>query len=226
MIVEMTGKRFGRWYVVSRAYPIVNNKFAYWNCVCDCGKEKVVLGTTLRNGRSKSCSCLRGEHQRVHGCAISGKIHPEYRVWMGMRRRCSNPKHWAWKYYGGRGITVCKRWDSFVNFFSDLGCRPTPKHQLERINNSGNYEPSNCKWATRKEEMRNTRQNHLLTFNEQTLCVKEWSEKTGLRYTTLLGRIQDGWSVSAALSLPKQTLTRDSSGRYRKIKTRSDAAAV
>lgn len=215
----MAGKTFGRWSVLPNAIPVIKNHFTYWGCVCACGKKKMVLGTTLRNGRSKSCCCLRGEHQRKHGCAIREKKHPEYGVWQGMRQRCQNPNNQAWKWYGGRGIKVCERWDSFANFFADMGERPTPKHQLERIENDGNYEPSNCKWATRKEEMRNTRQNHLLTFNGQTLCLKEWSEKTGLNYGTLTGRIKTGWSVDGALSEPTQVSVRGSDGRYRQNKS-------
>ncbi len=126
---------------------------------------------------------------------------PEYKVWEGMIQRCTNPKAYRFDAYGGRGITVCERWRDFGNFLADMGSRPGRKHRIERKNNSGNYEPSNCCWATQKRQMRNTRANHLVTFRGETLCVIEWAERLGINYNTLRKRLRK-WSVDRALTTP------------------------
>jgi hypothetical protein len=162
-VIDLSGQRFGRLAVLGRAQRAKPE--AYWHCRCDCGVEVVVNGCRLRNGNTRSCGCLRretaainGDHNVSHGYARMGiRRHPLYSVWSGMRTRCRNPNNKNWKDYGGRGITVCERWDKFENFLADMGERPGPSYSIDRIDVEGNYEPGNCRWATPTEQVRNRR---------------------------------------------------------------------
>lgn len=128
---------------------------------------------------------------------------PEYEAWRSIKRRCLSPTAKHYEDYGGRGITICPKWrDSFPAFLRDVGYRPGPKYSIDRINNNGNYEPGNVRWATRCEQMRNTRVNHLLTANGVTLTVTEWAEKLGVTPATLFARIRTGWPIELTLSTP------------------------
>ena len=160
---DLTGMRFGRLLVSGRASARRDGQ-AYWLCCCECGGTTIAGGKDLRSGHTQSCGCLRIEGQRElrrrHGHAPrkpgGHAVTPTYRSWYGMKSRCLNAKQAAYKNYGGRGITVCERWLSFKNFLADMGPRPSPKHSIDRWpNNDGNYEPSNCRWATATEQARN-----------------------------------------------------------------------
>lgn len=137
-----------------------------------------------------------------HGCSgrnstdILRKI---YHAWRAMRQRCENPKNPNYKNYGARGIKVCKRWNSFINFLDDMGKPPSQKHTIERINNDGNYTPSNCRWATYAEQNRNHSRNVILEYEGQRLCVKDWAKKLNIPYRTLEARIRRGWLPKKAL---------------------------
>lgn len=129
--------------------------------------------------------------------------HPEHRTWQGIKTRCLNPKDKSYPRYGGRGITICEEWRaSFWAFLEDVGPRPSPHHQIERIDNDRGYEPGNCRWATRSEQMRNKRNSALLTLNGITATQAEWSERTGIDRRLIHYRIKNGWSVAEALSVP------------------------
>jgi len=120
-----------------------------------------------------------------------------------MIERCHNPKATKYAAYGGRGIHVCERWKSFVLFYADMGSPPTADHQLDRIDNNGDYSPQNCRWATRIQQARNRRNNHLLEFNGLRLTISEWSERTGISYENIKNRVNNlGWSPARALCTP------------------------
>jgi hypothetical protein len=163
----MIGLKFGRLTVLRLVDPHIRadgrttRQFAVR---CDCGVEKIVRGEVLRAGQTLSCGCAGsratiGERLRKHGESQAGaqRIVPEYTAWKNMHQRCMNPSCREFKYYGARGITICERWSIYENFLTDMGRRPSAKHSIDRINNDGNYEPGNCHWATRSEQMKNRR---------------------------------------------------------------------
>ena len=160
LLLDLTGRKFGRLSVIARAG--ISNGEATWRCSCECGNTAVVRGYYLRNKVTQSCGCLHSEVsskvyqnlRKTHG--MTGTL--EHTSWDQMRQRCMNPKHHAWKDYGGRGITVCSEWmNSFESFFRDMGRRPSVKYSLDRIDNDGNYEPGNCRWADWATQNRNRR---------------------------------------------------------------------
>lgn len=129
------------------------------------------------------------------------KEHYLYGTWSDIKKRCLYPKYKQYYLYGGRGIKICDRWlESFENFLEDMGERPSQKHSIERINNDGDYEPSNCRWATKKEQSRNKRNNRMITFEGKTLCIADWADLFNLNYATLLRRIKAGWNINQALN--------------------------
>lgn len=200
--IDMTGERYGRLIVVER----VENKVVKvrWKCVCDCGKQSVAFTSDLRSGRHASCGCLQIERVSKHG--HSGFAKPPsltYRSWLSMVQRCTNPNTIHYHRYGGRGIAVCQQWlESFAAFLRDVGERPSKKHTIDRINNDGNYEPSNVRWATRREQSLNRSNNTKVTHDGRTLSITEWSDVTGLSVPTIRGRLHLGWSVEETLTNP------------------------
>lgn len=147
----------------------------------------------------------KGGRRITHGFARRGMKRPrEYNCWMHMIGRCTNPNHVRYSVYGAKGITVCKRWRKFENFFEDMGKAPSPAHTLDRHpNQKGNYMPGNVRWATKKEQARNTKKNLMLSFNGETLCAAEWAERLGFSTALIYNRISAyGWSVEKALTTP------------------------
>ena len=201
---DLAGQRFGRWEVLRLADPV--KRRTMWLCRCDCGTYGTVCMNSLRRQISRSCGCMRLELTRIRMKKLM-TIHGQsrtllYKIWAAMRRRCSNPRASNYKNYGGRGITVCKEWESFEVFAADMGPRPTSRHSLDRKHNDGNYEPGNVMWATQLEQRNNTRTNHLITLDGQTKTCAEWARERNLSYSTVRNRIlRDGWDPSRALSV-------------------------
>lgn len=163
MTRDLVGFRFARLLVKGRA-NIRASHGAHWVCLCDCGNQSVVRGNALKSGRIRSCGCLQRERARevgrakvVHGYARAGYEHPLFFRWCSMRARCANPNNTAFKYYGAQGVRVCERWNDFGAFLRDVGMPPSPRHTLDRIDPTGNYEPTNVRWATPEVQRANRR---------------------------------------------------------------------
>lgn len=206
-IKDITTQVFGRLTALGIAGRS-NGGQVLWNCLCSCGKERVVNGENLRNGHTRSCGCLLVENARKnkgvapkHGHGRNGGS-ATYNAWHAMKQRCLTKTNKRYADYGGRGITVCPRWmESFENFLTDLGERPKGA-SLDRINNNGNYEPSNCRWATRKEQQRNMRTSRLISYQGIAKPVAAWAEEIGMSCFALLTRLRRGWSTEDALTRP------------------------
>ncbi len=181
---NLAGQTFGRWSVKSYAGKRSNKNT--WLCECDCGKTGVVGTGILKSGRSASCGCLQKE--RVGASAATHKLSktPLYQIWAGMIQRCENSKASQFHNYGGRGITVCGRWrSSFEAFLDDVPARPSNKHSLDRIDNNGNYEPGNVRWATMLEQSNNTRKNVRFEIRGISRTVPEWSREYSVNTRTV-----------------------------------------
>jgi len=161
------------------------------------------------HARHCSLSCSSLLKNITHGGARHGKRLPEYRPWCAIKTRCLNPNDRSYPAYGGRGITICDRWqDSFENFLADMGPRPTVLHSIDRIDNDRGYEPGNCRWATSRDQARNTRRNRALTFNGETQCIRAWEEQLGFGRGVINARLKLNWSVERALTEPIRHLHR------------------
>lgn len=189
---SLQGLKYGRWTVVKYRGE------RQWECRCDCGTVKSVNGQHLTRGSSASCGCLRSELLTKHGKMSL----PEYNVWRGIVQRCAGNSP-ASRNYKPRGIEVCRRWaSSFQAFLDDMGLRPTASHTIERINNDGNYEPGNCRWATMSEQHRNTRRSHFITVHGEKMCVQDAATRYGVHPSTLLRRLQKGMDETEAATAP------------------------
>lgn len=174
-----------------------------WKVRCDCGTEFIAVGCSLITGNTKSCGCYSKDVHTTHGCATRKGTINEYAIWASMKNRCLSPTANCYHHYGGRGIKVCKRWLKFENFLKDMGKRPSAKHSVERIDNNGDYDPSNCMWATRSVQNVNKRTTRRITFNGVTLAASEWAKKLQMKKPTLMGRLNSyGWPIEKALTTP------------------------
>ena len=162
---NLIGEKFGRLTII-RFLGKDSNKHFIWLCRCDCGVEKTIIGQLLRNGKTKSCGCLRSELSAIKSTTHGQSKTNEYKAWKKMIGRCFCKTDKHYKDYGGRGISVCDRWrDSYMNFISDMGQKPSPKHSVGRINNEGDYCPENCRWENQFQQMSNTRHNRFIEYD-------------------------------------------------------------
>ena len=201
---DETGKRYGKLTVIS--YEMTNGK-AFWKCKCDCGNETLVAGDKLRSGRTKSCGCIQQAHRKEGFHKSHGMTDTRlYYEWCNMKSRCNNLKNIMYKNYGGRGIKVCDEWLDFETYMEwALSHGYTDNLTIERVDVNGNYEPSNCKWITNKEQYLNRTDTHLVTAFGKTQTIKEWSEETGIKYDTIHARLKYyGWSAEDAVSVSPQ----------------------
>ena len=199
--ISLVGQRFGRLVVKQEGQARSHSRM--WICECECGQITIVQGGNLKSGHTKSCGCLSIEITRISNRTHGKTGSSEYNARITMIDRCYNPNIKNFSDYGGRGITVCDRWrESFENFISDMGKKPGKGYSLERINNDGPYEPENCRWATRKEQQRNTRRNRLITFHNKTQPLIAWAEELCRPYRLLMKRLNRGWSIDDAFLLP------------------------
>jgi len=190
---DLTGRRFGRLLVISRAPRHLNRTM--WNCLCDCGTERVVWAASFKKN-TRSCGCLRSEItgrrsriiNRKHGMWETS----EWGAWTSMKERCTNKNHPSYCHYGGRGITVCPQWlKSFENFYADMGPKPAGL-TLDRINNDSGYYKENCRWATRKEQSRNQRRNVYVEAFGRRLIVTDWAGVLKISPTSLREALKAG----------------------------------
>lgn len=190
---DLTGQRFGRLIAVEKT-GINTAKQSLWLCKCDCGREVVIRGYCLTNGSTKSCGCYRRELGSWGKSHNRSKYKRLYNIWLKMKRRCYNKKEKYYYNYGGRGIKVCNEWLHNFDAFRKWAFENDYQENLtiDRIDNNGNYEPSNCRWANRQQQNRNTRRNRYLTFNGETKVASDWATITGIGLYTLLYRLNQG----------------------------------
>ena len=205
----MIGKRFGRLIIVERCGRRNKSGHGLWRCKCDCGGEKIVTIYPLQDGTTKSCGCLQREAVIRHGESGVNRT-PTYRSWQNMIARCTQPANPAFKHYRKRGITVCDHWRDYLNFKADMGERPEGL-TLDRINNDGNYEPGNCRWATRQEQANNRITNLWFDYKGKAYTLADLARETGVSKETLRHRLvrnSKQWTVEDAINTPVRKYTR------------------
>ena len=199
-LADIKGQAFGRLTVLERD-SFVNGK-TRWLCSCECGKQVSVIGQLLRNGKTKSCGCLRADRASEvafkHGGYVGCKPSRTMRIWKNMIQRTCNPNCRMYSRYGGAGIGVCESWRTFERFLSDMGQAPDDL-TLERVDNNKGYSPDNCKWATYTEQNRNKSSSKNLTLNGKTQVAVAWIQELGLTDSKVYKRIRRGWSDEEVL---------------------------
>lgn len=192
--IDITGKTFGRLIAVG-----YDRSLKQWKCVCTCGNETHVTSANLRRQITTSCGCYQKIANIRHG--MSGPDSPEYRAWVGMWSRCTNPRAKGYELYKGR--TPPNSWRDFSAFFAELGLRPTAQHSLDRVNNDLPYGPGNCRWATVEEQLQNRSVSFpLQNLNGETKSISDWARQFGMSYSTLYSRVRKGVPLEEALSTP------------------------
>lgn len=196
---NLSGMVFGKLTVVRFSHSSKSMQ-PCWECLCECGNTSLVFAGNLKKGNTTSCGCVKLSRITKHGKA--GSV--EYVCWVAMVQRCTNPSNRYYANYGGRGITVCDDWLKFENFYRDMGDRPSDLHSIDRIDNNKGYCKENCRWATRKAQNSNKRDNVLVTLNGETRTITEWASLLSISPSAIKGRLYRGWPVSEALTKPSQ----------------------
>ena len=194
--LALVGRTFGKLLAI-RVVGSEQPGGRIWECLCDCGATTTAFARQLTTGGKKSCGCLKREHpgrEVKHG--RTARNSGAYRAWNAMRLRCHRKDLWIYQRYGGRGITICERWNDFRNFLADVGEKP-PCKTLGRINNDGNYEPGNCRWETPKEQARNRSTARMVEYRGEARCLAEWCDVLGKSRDTLKYRLKHGMDLAA-----------------------------
>ena len=194
---DLKGQTFGRLTVCDMAESKHGQR--RWLCACVCGNSKIVYGSPLLRGKSKSCGCLQKELAKAKRLTHGLSNTPVYKVWSAMLQRCNNSAHKQYADYGGRGISVCSRWQDFANFLADMG-EPPEGTSLERVRNAEGYNPENCVWATPVQQARNRRSTKLVTFKGKEAPLIQHCETEELPYGTVLARLSRGWTIEESLT--------------------------
>lgn len=195
--------QFERLKVIERA---ANDKYgnSMWVCKCECGATKIVRGSHLTCGNTKSCGCLDREVVAKNAIRHGMRYTRIYNIWRKMKERCSNPNATNYRYYGAKGIRVCEEWLAFETFYEwakTSGYRDDLT--IDRINVFDNYKPGNCRWATIREQNNNTTRNHTITIGRETRTIQGWADEIGINRSTILSRLKNGWSPEDAVLMPR-----------------------
>ena len=202
--LSIIGKQYGYWTVLKKDDSYHSPKHTKWICQCECGTVKSLFRSSLLNGRSRSCGCHANDNRKginkTHGLSKTRIYHE----WLSMRNRCSPDNKVATQYYE-RGIRVCNEWENdFMSFYNwSINNGYDDSLTIDRIDNNGNYEPSNCRWVNRKEQAKNRRSTYFITYNGKTQCLKDWADEFNINRITLTYRLKRGWDISEALTTPK-----------------------
>ena len=206
--IDLTGLKFGRLTAI-KFCGVNKHKYALWRCKCDCGKEVVVPGRSLRSGNTKSCGCYNKEKSTDRIVSLNkrhGMTNTRlFKIWSGMHSRCYNEKTNNYHLYGGRGIYICDEWLKDFSSFEKWAREDGYKDNLsiDRIDNNGPYSPDNCRWATSKEQCNNRRSNKTLFAFGESKTLEEWAEIAGISSDTISKRLKSGkYSVEEAVSEP------------------------
>lgn len=194
------GQQLGDCTYISDVPDINGYRYALFKCQCSNNFTAAIHNIKSRQVKVCSIKCeYYKTNTRTHGKSSTSI----YKAWLNLKTRCNDPKHKHYSHYGGRGIKVCDRWlNSFENFLEDVGEKPTPQHTLDRIDNNGNYEPSNCRWATRIEQANNNTRNINITYNGQTKTLQQWADVVGIDYKNIWARLKAGWDAHKAFFTP------------------------
>lgn len=202
---DLTGQKFNRLFVISRCDNYISPQgktIVRWLCRCDCGNEVKVSTSSLIKNKTKSCGCFNRENIIKRNLKHNLSKTRLYKIWQGMKKRCYNVNSKTYKNYGGRGIIICQDWlNDFANFYDwAVNNGYTNNLSIDRINVNGNYEPSNCRWITNKEQSNNKRNNHYITFDKETHTMAEWAKIYNINYKLLFSRLKKGWDFEKILN--------------------------
>lgn len=204
MVTDLTGKIFGKLKVLSLEYKkqVFDKKgkkhgwYYFYLCECECGNKKVINGRLLTSKHTQSCGCLYYTQNNKHNTRL-------YKILDGIKGRCLYPKNNRYKFYGAKGIKLCREWYDFKNFEKwALNNGYKDNLSIDRIDTNGNYEPSNCRWVDRITQARNKTNNKLITYKNETHCLTEWAEILNIRYNVLKDRIYRKWDIEKAFTTP------------------------